>query len=406
VDQVEKRLGATATVPRLIALLGDRDPAVRRLAAAALWELGPDARAAVDALTLALKDKDEEVRTNAAGALAALGHAARPAVPLLIQRLQDENWAARSNAAGALGAIGPDAREAVPALRKALGDPDGWVVRSVIEALGSMGPAASEAVPDLARLVEQHASTEAARALGKMGRGAKGAVSALTKRLDADDPRAHKGPDAEFWRQENGHARVAAALALWQADRQAKALPVLLGILEDKDKAFGGNLFHVRESAAEALGEVGPDAKAAVPLLVPLLKDENFRLRLAAVQGLGGIGRADAEHTVAALRSALRDPVSDIGEAAAEALGRMGPLAREAASDLRPFLNRGPGDRGRVDGLSVAAAEASWKITHDAGLSVPTLVEALGVEEERFFFGPNTVRRESCWGEGNPTQRA
>jgi len=42
----------------------------------------------------------------------------------------------------------------------------------------------------------------------------------------------------------------------------------------------------VRLAAAEALGGIGPEAKAAIPALVELLKDDDWRLRWAATEAL------------------------------------------------------------------------------------------------------------------------
>ena len=54
-------------------------------------------------------------------------------------------------------------------------------------------------------------------------------------------------------------------------------------------------------NAALALGKIGPDAKAAVPLLTKLLKDEERQVQVAAIHALGGIG-PDSKPAVPALR--------------------------------------------------------------------------------------------------------
>ena len=47
----------------------------------------------------------------------------------------------------------------------------------------------------------------------------------------------------------------------------------------------------VRRSAAGALGAIGPDAKAAVAVLVEALKDSDVNVGRAAAQALDAIGR-------------------------------------------------------------------------------------------------------------------
>jgi hypothetical protein len=65
------QLGSDATwaVPTLVALLRDRRPGTRRLAAEALGNIGPAASEATSALESATRDSDDRVRTSAEQAL-------------------------------------------------------------------------------------------------------------------------------------------------------------------------------------------------------------------------------------------------------------------------------------------------------------------------------------------------
>ena len=81
------------------------------------------------------------VRQNAAAALAQLGPEARDAVPALTSALRDPEWAVRRQAALTLGKIGPEARSALPALTKlGQGDPHGLVRSAAREALKQLRP--------------------------------------------------------------------------------------------------------------------------------------------------------------------------------------------------------------------------------------------------------------------------
>ena len=60
----------------------------------------------------------------------------------------------------------------------------------------------------------------------------------------------------------------------------------------------------VRQTAAGALGKIGPEAKAAVPDLSKALKDEDKYVRQTAVRALGDIG-PEARDAVPALIEAL-----------------------------------------------------------------------------------------------------
>ena len=82
-----------------------------------------------------------------------------------------------------------------------------------------------------------------------------------------------------------------------------------------------------RQLAAEALGQIGAPAAAAVSRLTEVLqKDESIHVRRAAAFALGQIGEA----AVPALIEALRDPDNDVRGKAANALGGIGEPARPA----------------------------------------------------------------------------
>jgi HEAT repeat protein len=77
-----------AVNPLIKALKGDRDPAVRKNAAAALGSIVPDNQAAVQPLIGALKDPDIRVRMAAAAALGMHGSEAKDAIPALREMMQ------------------------------------------------------------------------------------------------------------------------------------------------------------------------------------------------------------------------------------------------------------------------------------------------------------------------------
>jgi HEAT repeat protein len=62
------------------------------------------------------------------------------------------------------------------------------------------------------------------------------------------------------------------------------AIPSLIPLLKDPEDAS------VRSSAAGALGNMGESAKAAIPSLIPLLKDENVDARSSAAAALKKLG--------------------------------------------------------------------------------------------------------------------
>jgi HEAT repeat protein len=132
---------------------------------------------------------------------------------------------------------------------------DEAVVATLTQALGEDGPA----------------RIKAAEVLGRMGPLAKATVPALTDLV--------KGPDAE--------ARIQGALALWRIDSRAEVVPVLVRELKNtvhrraRNASLPGPLALAVsalpvppcQQAAEALGKIGPAARAAVPALTKVLSD-------------------------------------------------------------------------------------------------------------------------------------
>jgi hypothetical protein len=110
-------------IPKLVAMLGSRDPAPRWWGAVGLVALGEKARPALESLRQAAKDSSPEVRLAAAEALANLGHD-EEALPLLRDGLKHESVFARLAALNVADRLGKRARPLLPAIRAAdLRDP-------------------------------------------------------------------------------------------------------------------------------------------------------------------------------------------------------------------------------------------------------------------------------------------
>ncbi len=100
----------------------------------------------------------------------------------------------------------------------------------------------------------------------------------------------------------------------------------------------------VRQSAAEALGELG-DASAIGPLVYALGYDDKEHVRWSAAQALGRI--RDVKALEPLLEAATRDPTISVRSASAEAIAQIGepavkpliavlPRSTAAALDSRP----------------------------------------------------------------------
>lgn len=110
------------------------------------------------------------------------------------------------------------------------------------------------------------------------------------------------------------------AAASWSTQAGPKldiqpCLPELITALHDSDP-------RVRALAAQAIGEVGPMAAAAVPALVSLLGNSDEGSRNSACIGLTGIGSA-AREALPALHQALSDPSPHVRRFAQRAIDKI-----------------------------------------------------------------------------------
>lgn len=125
-----------------------------------------------------------------------------------------------------------------------------------------------------------------------------------------------------------------------------------------------------QKRAAQALGRIGPDARAAVPGLLRLMKGSGHTARLIAAKALGDIG--DAQQAVTLLIKDLDHPVEGICYMTAQCLGKIGPAAKAAVPKLAEVV----GDPKRQESRNYAAT-ALGKIGPGAAEAVGVLVAAL-----------------------------
>jgi len=286
--------------------------------------------------------------------------------------LGSADFATRWYAAYALGQMGSKAGDAVPALERVLAnlDEDEYVRGGAAWALGRLGPKAGAAVPRLTQtLASKHVSVRrnAAQALGWL----------LAEQPTISGPKAREGqggaprhqPDEASRRaitgllkllnDEETAVRVSAAVALWRIQRHPRAIPAVEALLRD---ANGSTAYR----AAEALGELGPEAEPAVPSLVAALAHRDEDTRRAAAQSLGRIGAA----AIPALRTVLDGNQERLKLPAVEALGWIGPAAIDALvaalKDSSPPVRRSAARAlGRLGPAAIRAEPALVKAVSD-----------------------------------------
>lgn len=255
-------------------------------------------------------------RLRAAKDLGRLGWLARDALVPLVKALDDNEGKVREAAAHAVGQMGPDA---LPALCDMLGHDDKYVRRNAVWAIGKLGPLARPAIAQLCRGLKDHdprTASGAAQALGNMGSDAAEAVPALAE--------AMRGTNIVLCRL--------AAKALSQIG--PPALATLIAHLQHADP-------FVRGESALALGWMGPVARSAVPFLAHIVRGPRKATRPKSRS------RFNPDSKTATPTAIAPDPEGATADEncrvyAAQALGRIGPTATGAVSDLQDAAEFGP----------------------------------------------------------------
>lgn len=167
----------------------------------------------------------------------------------------------------------------------------------------------------------------------------------------------------------DAQVRTRAAVALGEVGTDAKmAVPSLVKALRESDEG-------TRRFVAEALDKIGPPAKADMGLLLSALKDKSVEARIYAAAALGKLG-ADARSAVTPLLEALKDEDAGVRGQAARALGRAG---KEVKDKVVPALNQALQDAEKD--VRVAAADGLTMLAEDAS-DVPTLLALLKHNDE------------------------
>jgi HEAT repeat protein len=241
------REGGPAAVPVLCELADNPDANIRYEAMLGLSLIGSEAEAATPVLTATIKKEMNSARFLVASeALAKANPVA--AAETLSAVLRDKHAVGRAWALAVLLKLAPGGRDTLPALREILQDPD----------------------------EDPRLRVEAIHVLWRLKQPAEPLVAALCAILDA-------GKD---------DAGVQALEILAEMETAAKAaVPTLLKLLDKPTLATTGRAWgrpH-RQAVIRTLGKIGPEANAAVPALIAILKSNND-LRKEVVAALAQMG--------------------------------------------------------------------------------------------------------------------
>jgi len=249
-------LPTKAVLSQILAGLHDQDTYVRGQAAETLGKLGPVSDEVIPALVASLHDENSEVvgkvikalcqigapaipalraRLDDRVALDALGQMQGPGLNVLIDALNNTDPKIRLYVVYEFGQLWQTKAPAAKALAARLDDPDSEVRRMVPSAFAHIGPNAADAIPDIVEFIQHHArpkTDEAQSAVFALSEIGPPSIPALVKLCSLPDPQARLH-------------------AIWSVGefgpRAAEAIPVLTALLDDPE---------VRESAQEALDKV------------------------------------------------------------------------------------------------------------------------------------------------------
>lgn len=297
-------------------LLADPDLVTAYVAAEEIGKLGPDALPMLGELMVAAGSAREKLRSTALQSLGKLGPAARECIPLLNEGLKDPRfrkeaaesigsfgvegvcavphllaWLAeprvggsgRSSAIRALGKVGGGQPGVVSALTGELAAPSSGEREAAIEALGDLGAEGVVAVPEITAASQDPEYCEASlAALGKIGASREGMLKAL---LALDGP---KGPRC-------GKAWFEALVRLGETPPDfAPILAKLLEATRSVERLFGAPQPQSVE-LIEHIGRMGTTARAATSAIIPFLCSGDMRERIAAAEALAKIGEGTEE---------------------------------------------------------------------------------------------------------------
>jgi len=376
-----QQLGDKRVTPALLPLLHHRNPNVRRAAIRAIAAL--DGPSHASELLETLHDRDRSVRRALVQALAQL-HLPEVADALL-HLSRDEAIDIRHEAIGSLGRFLDLDPRMTERLIEALDDRSNHVRRAAVQVIATHRVTrAVRALCDLVRDAPERLSRiAAARALGVIGDPY--AVDRLSQALLVEDfdlqDAAQEALGAILGEVDLDALRAEANLALerWSKLTQlgGAAVPALVRAAQSPDHTAQGT--RVRAAAAQALGVIGRLGHPGV--VVPLLEllDEKIpAVKVAAAQALATVGDRTA---AARLVELLEDRNPNLREAGVKALGTLGEEAaiprvlRIAQDDPEPALQLAA--VGALAGMGAAA--------------LPALIELLAGDR------PTAIRKEACY---------
>jgi HEAT repeat protein len=282
-------------------------------------------------------------------------------LPISLKELKSEDVETRRCAAGILARLNRDAEKTFPVLKQALKDNDEQVRLAAVAGLQRLEPkkdvilALGTALADTSMEVRR----KAAEALWMHQEESRTAAPALIQAIHDSD----------------SEVRWAVISLLYETGLDADtALPALRKAMKHPDP-------YVRCRALGLLSTLGPKAKGAADEIKEALTDEDEFVCISAAEALS---RVEERHDLAipflvhylSKTEKKDDSPTTPAERAAEALGIIGPAAKEAVPELIKLLEK--------DEFGSEITEALGRIGPDAKAAIPALVARIGKNGHRY----------------------
>ena len=313
----------------------------------------------VDELIQDLRSSDHEIRGEAAFALRQMGYEAHKAAPDLFGALGDYDATVRLEAVNALGNFGKYSKTYVPALfSKATLDVDPVVRLAAGRALGKLGGYAEEAVEDIMKTILESGdlfrSRNAAFALAHMEKYTRKQTKKLIN-IALTDKAPHKRQyAADAIRTMSGeHAERAISAFLDEALNPSilankgyaiEALKKMEGLsamaLPRLEEALNNSDDTIRMQAVDVLERIALHVEEAMPLLRKSLKDSSANVKNAALYAIQHLGYRALDALPEVTNILLKDDDWVLRIRALETLGEIGWAAGRAIPSIQEAANK------------------------------------------------------------------
>lgn len=379
----------------ILQLLNDNDPLVRKFAVIYLRDTKKDKKELIKKIVDSLKDPNVDVRAESAKALSKLNDDSDIIKNSLLKTLDDPYGTVRKEALESIIQIGKIEDYVFDAVFNALNDEDPIVQIRALSETHRFNSKTDKFVPVLIKKTKDNnieVKRQAVIALGRLDLSEEEIIDSLIYCLNDNNVVVRAAAIDTIKRIGSAaHAAIPQLKRIILTDVQSlrnpafnalqsigfEASPTLFEFLESAS-------FEIRSQSAKTIGDVKPKIQSAVPYLVDLfMTDENSDVRQAAAISLGKIGTVVNE-AIPIICDALEKASYAELSSAFQAIRAIGPKAKCAIPKLINFLNN------QDPYIRKDAANTIAVFGPEASDAIPILINIIKVRD--FFCTTEAIR--------------